>query len=198
MSPPRNDELPDLPTTMELLTPIMRTGLAWLFDTVQPDTAIATHHGVTLAGPPETNRTINFGPIGWQGWPVLVLEVQHVLYPPPGGENPVHNPLRDGEMDAFAALLVVLDVPWQHQWNGDGYISGSTSIARQPGPSLAAALQRYRARCPVHDSVFCGHADRHGGSNCSWLRDGTAALIVPDRPTYPAVSSATAQEGSSA
>lgn len=143
-------------------------GLAWLYDTVQPDTAILQHHGVPLAA--VGDRRLSFCPVGVNRLPVVVVEVVGVTYI--GNSLRPQNPLAAGELEELAALLR-RSVPVATTWNGHPATTGSISLARPAHPSLVAAVARYHARCPQHDSVFCSR------TGCSWYRDGNRTVIYP-------------------
>lgn len=143
-------------------------GLAWLYDTEQPDTAILQHHGVPLAA--VGNRRLRFCPVGFNQRPVVVVDVVHVTYI--GASLRPQNPLAAGELEALATM-VGRSVPVAKTWNGHPAVTGSIGLARPAHPSLVAAVARYHARCPQHHTVFCGH------TGCSWYRDGHLTVVYP-------------------
>jgi hypothetical protein len=143
-------------------------GLAWLYATVQPDTAILQHHGVPVAA--VGDRRLSFCPAGVNRLPVVVVDVIGVTYI--GDSLRPQNPLAAGELEALADLLG-RSVPVATTWNGHPAATGSIGLARPAHPSLVAAVARYHARCPQHDSVFCSR------TGCSWYRDGNRTVIYP-------------------
>jgi hypothetical protein len=143
-------------------------GLAWLYDTEQPDTAILQHHGVPL--PAVGNRRLSFCPVGFNRQPVVVVNVVTVTYIEDSLRP--HNPLAAGELEALAALIG-RSAPVSTTWNGHPAATGSIGLARPAHPSLVAAVTRYHARCPEHDSVFCSR------TGCGWYRDGHRTVIYP-------------------
>src|SRR5262249_43341049 len=83
---------------------VLAAGLAWLYQTTQPDGAIV-HHGPSL---PARQRTYTFHPSGPRGTPVVVVAVRRPQYEVRGTQRVLLNPLADTEMtevtDALAAL----------------------------------------------------------------------------------------------
>lgn len=155
-------------TGVDALQSAVEAGLAWLYDTVQPDTAILQHHGVPVAA--VGNRRLSFCPVGVNRLPVVVVDVVGVTYI--GDSLRPQNPLVAGELEALAALIG-RSVPVATMWNGHPAVTGSVGLARPAHPSLAAAVARYHARCPEHDSVFCSR------TGCSWYRNGHRTVIYP-------------------
>lgn len=144
---------------IEAHLPVLLSGLRWLYDTPQPDTAILHHHGQRL--PSVGNRHLDFTPVGWAGRVIIVLSVSHVDL---GERWPARNPLRTDELDQLADLLDGMGETVVHRWNGNPHISGSIALARRAHPTLDAAVRRYHAGCPDHGgSVFC---------RCSWYSTG--------------------------
>ena len=156
--------------TAPTLLDTLRAGLAWLYDTPQPDDAILQHHGVTA--PEFDNRRLRFIPTGWNGHVVIVLDVAHWTWLP-HGEGIASHTLADGELHRLAALLGSLDHKVAHSWNGtQGLVTGSLALARPAHPTLRAAVARYCAGCPEHGTVFCNE----------WYRAGHARIT---QPTWP-------------
>lgn len=164
MSTPVTDDL-------EKLRPTLEAGLAWLYDTEQPEDALLQHHGVAL--PAIGNRWLKFCPQGWAGRPVIVIDVAHVQWGSP--YEPPKNPLAHGELHQLASMIS--RSPIARTWNGHPGITGSIALARLAHPSLRAAVDRYRAHCPEHHSVFC--SQKYG---CHWYRNGNARVITPRDP----------------
>jgi hypothetical protein len=155
---------PRPPTAIAAHLPVLRSGLRWLYDTEQPPTAIAQHHGERLLS--VGNRSIKFVPCGWGGRVVIVLDVANVEYG--GNYEPPCNPLAHRELDNFKALLAEMGPTVAHAWNGHPAITGSVALSRPAHPTLIAAVDRYYAGCPDHGrSVFCG---------CGWFSRGNTTL----------------------
>lgn len=145
--------------------PVILSGLRWLYDTPQPDTAILQHHGQALAS--VGNRHLTFVPVGWAGRVVIVLNVTRIDV---GERWPARNPLRPDELDHLADLLDGMGETVLSRWNGHPHFNGSIALARRAHPTLAAAVQRYHAGCPAHGgSVFC---------RCPWYANGYATVTT--------------------
>jgi hypothetical protein len=157
--------------------PILAAGLAWLFDTVQPDGALTQHHGFTA--PEVDNRSYRFCPAGAAARTVVIVDVAHYEFHPSGyGATPV---LTKDEMTALVAAVEGLGQPVASTWNGAGCITGSVGLAAGPHPSLAAAVARYHAGCPDHGgSVFCGGFHN---PECTWGIEERRLLVRPEWPT---------------
>ena len=174
--PPR--ELPRIPELPEALAPAVAAGIWWLYTARQPDAAICTHHGITLHA---DRFGLQFCPQGYDGTPVVVLDVAEPQYRDEGPDRnrPVRvliNPLTAVEMEGLRHLLAALGHPAVGEWNGAGMESGSLRLGTLPTKTLTEACRRYLRGCPEHGSVFCGRDER----DCSWLRDGYAQLVRPD------------------
>lgn len=141
--------------------PVLLSGLRWLYDTEQPNNAILQHHGERLDS--LGNRHVTFCPAGNAGRVVIILHVTHVDV---GACWPARNPLRPGELDHLADLLTDIGETVVDRWNGHPHVTGSIALARPAHPSLQAAVQRYYAGCPTHNTVFC---------DCGWFRSGDDA-----------------------
>lgn len=158
---------------------ILTAGLAWLYDTEQPDGANLQHHGVRLAG--EDNRSFSFVPMG-TGYraPVVVVDVIKVEWIDngPNQHKTPANPLLPDELAELSATLTALGADVDHTWNGHPQITGSVGLKGPAHPSLLAAVANYRAGCQEHpvESVFC---------DCGWARVGRA-LVVPPAIAVPA------------
>ena len=74
----------------------VRSGLAWLYDTEQPERAILQHHGESLAS--QGNRSVRFIPSGWAGRVVIVVDVTKVEYGTDRRARGPLNPLAAGEL----------------------------------------------------------------------------------------------------
>ncbi|MEU0497974.1 hypothetical protein [Mycobacterium sp. NPDC006124] len=142
------------------------SGLAWLYETEQPEAAILQHHGDGLAS--HGNRSVRFIPVGWGGRVVIVVEVTKVDYRSDPGARGPRNPLAVDELDAFTALLADLGHAVVHRWNGHPAATGSLALAEPAHPSLRAAVARYHAGCPRHRSVLC---------RCGWYGEGYRHVI---------------------
>lgn len=154
---------------------VLAAGMAWLFDTEQPEDSVIQHHGSSRSA---GDRIYGFCPAGWEGRPVVFVQVAEPRYagPPPDGE--VANPLDvPGELESLEALLRDLGHPVVERWNGaPGSTTASFALEGQAHPSLLAAVSRYRAGCPVHGNPLCSQA------GCRWYRTGYALIVQPDWP----------------
>ncbi|WP_141564244.1 hypothetical protein [Mycolicibacterium palauense] len=144
----------------------LRSGLAWLYETEQPEAAILQHHGDGLAS--HGNRNMRFIPAGWGGRVVIVVDVTKVDYGTGRGARGPRNPLAVDELDAFTVLLADLGHAVVHRWNGHPAATGSLALAGPAHPSLRAAVTRYHAGCPRHRSVLC---------RCGWYSEGYRHVI---------------------
>lgn len=158
---------------LEQLRPTLEAGLVWLYDTEQPEDALVQHHGVAL--PAVGDRWLKFCPQGSAGRPTIVIDVACVQWG--GPYEPPKNPLAQGEPEQLASMIK--RSPIARTWNGHPGITGSIALTHPAHPSLLAAVDRYRVRCPEHGSVFC--ARTHG---CRWFRDGDAKVVAPRDPHY--------------
>ena len=156
-------------TGRQELDATLEIGLRWLYRTEQPAGAVLQHHGMPL--PATGNRKLRFCPAGANGRPVVVINVVNVEWGDPG-QGPA-NPLAAGELEALAAAIAHTGTPVAQTWNGHPGITGSVGLAHRAHPTLRAAVDRYRAGCPQHHTVFCS---RQG---CSWYRDGNAKARYP-------------------
>lgn len=149
-------------------------GLAWLYDTVQPEGAILQHHGAIMADN-DRRRTYRFIPQGWNNLPVVVADAHHrrdehgrVRFP--GG------PLTRQDRADLIQLVESLGAQVAHTWNNDAYATTSLGLLRPAHPTLLAAVARYRAGCPDHrhkdgsGDVFC---------RCGWYRRGLDLVVFP-------------------
>ena len=83
-------------------TALLAEGLRWLYDTVQPDTAIVHARGAATVIAP-ANRIIRWVPLGW-GWTAnVVLEVAHIDWGL--GMGPPLNPMPSSEAISLAVEL---------------------------------------------------------------------------------------------
>lgn len=174
------------PTAVDAATrAVLAAGLTWLYDTPQPDDAIANHHGYSVVVGERRYRFIGQG-INWG--PVVVVDVPDPQYEHRGHDRVVVNGL-DGpaEMRRVADALAEMGHRVASQWNGsEGCETGSLGLADRPHPTLTAALRRYHDGCPTHGGVFCP-------GECRWLRDGLDRAVQPTWPTLPAPAPATAR-----
>lgn len=140
---------------------VIAAGLAWLFDTTQPDGAIVSHHGVTVG---VGDRRYRFIPRGAEDRPVVVVDAVAVA----GQDVAVLEP---DELTELTGVLAELGHEVVDRWNGHPAGTGSLALAGAVQPSLLAALDRYHAGCPDHGgSVFC---------DCGWFRAGYRLLVMP-------------------
>lgn len=159
-----------MPISPELAA-ILDSGLAWLYDTEQPDSAHHQHHGVTLALPDE-NRLYGFCPTGDENLPVVWVEVAKPELQPYG---PPLNPLAPDELFDLAQELERRSYTVRTTWNGHPGTGGSVGLARPAHPTLIAAVECYRRGCTAHPdrSVFC---------DCEAWRAGFRRIVPPVRP----------------
>ena len=155
-------------TATPSLDSVLTTGLNWLYDTVQPDDAHTSHHGIVL-GLLAANRIYGFCPTGAKNLPVVVVDVakpEHRDYLPPA------NPLAPDELSDLAQELERRGFTVRTTWNGHPGITGSVGLTRPAHPTLVAAVQRYHRGCTVHPkrSVFC---------DCEAWRAGFARVVRP-------------------
>ena len=151
---------------------VLAAGLEWLYRTVQPEGAIQQHHGESVGY--DGSRYYGFCPSGALHLPVITVNAKGWGYAEDGS---LTGALGDGEMAANAAALTTLGVKIREQWNGDGCIHGSFGLVEPAHPSLLAAVARYRAYCPEHESPFCGSEQ-----GCTWYADGSRLIAGPERP----------------
>ncbi|MER7707174.1 hypothetical protein ABTX81_30275 [Kitasatospora sp. NPDC097605] len=148
---------------------LLTAGLAWLYDTEQPDGAILQHHGAHLGT--HGNRRYSVTPTGAVDLPVLVVDIADPDFD--FQRQAPRNVLAPGELAVLAAALTRLGAEVRTTWNGTG-ITGSVGLRRPAHPTLVAAVDRYRARCPTHHSVFCGREQA-----CTWYATGNALITRP-------------------
>lgn len=131
----------------------LAAGLAWLFDTAQPDDAIVQHHGHASAA--FGRRTYGFCPRGHTGHPVISVDVVDTRWLSDEGRWTAT--LYPGEVKQLAAVLTALGRHPVDTWNGHPAPTGSIELDDPIHPTLDAAVARYRAGCPDHpeQSVFC-------------------------------------------
>lgn len=159
----------------------LRAGLAWLFHTVQPDTAIMSHHGVM--SPVVGDRRYDFTPRGAHGRPVVVMNVAHPQWDRSGRDNVLTNGLLRGELDALELALRHLGYESYDTWNGaEGCETGSVGLAQLAHPSQLAVVANYNRGCPEHGgSVFC----RPAGNGCDWSTAERKLAVQPSWPVPP-------------
>lgn len=165
------------------LAHILDAGLGWLYDTVQPDDAHASHHGIVLHLP-EASRWYGFCPGGARHLPVVTVNVIKPDWIDNGFNRPMTlaNPLASDELPVLAEELRRRGFESFGIWNGHPGATGSVGLARPAHPSLAAAVQRYHRGCVVHPkrSVFC---------ECEAWRAGFARVVRPaPRPAVPSAA----------
>jgi hypothetical protein len=144
--------------------PVLAALLTWLTETVQPDTALCSHHGITT--PLVDGFRCQLAVHGYGGHPVLVVSKHE-------GATVF---LTAADVTRLTTLLTAAGVSCPSRWNGAGMDSGSWALALTPHPSLEAAWQRYRAWCPTHHQPFCADPPLE----CPWGPTGLAALVVPN------------------
>lgn len=139
--------------------PVLLLGLRWLYDTEQPDNAIARHDGqaAITAG----RRTLRFIPRGRVGFATIRVEIT--------SPTTDAKPLAAGELAVLADLLDDMGITVEHTWIEYPETSGCLALRRPAHPSLCEAVARYHQGCPVHR-----HQHRR---NCHWYTAGTAALV---------------------
>lgn len=158
-----------MPPLADPVKAAVRSLLAWLYDTVQPDGALVSHHGEVLA----VGNLIIGAAADSAGLPVIVVSVGKCRW---DGDDPdvLRNPLAGpAERDRYTALLGQLGHQVLDSWNWQpGACTGSLHLTRPAHPSLRAAQARYRAGCTEHPdkSVFC---------KCGWWVTGHQLLIKP-------------------
>jgi hypothetical protein len=156
----------------------LAAGIEWLYRTAQPEGAILTHHG---SGCPTVHeaRSYGFCPRGGADLPAITLNAKGWSYAPDGD---LIDGVMPGEMAATAEALAELGVQVRKQWNGEGCPSGGFGLTEPAHPSLIAAVNRYRAGCPVHGTVFCGwQGSTEAERNCTWYADGNHLVVQPKR-----------------
>lgn len=154
----------------QIFRDVLTAGLTWLYDTVQPDGAIITHHGTGhRAGP---RLRLGFVPMPD---PVIVINIADAQY----GEDldrTLKNPLTADEYTEVQILLAELGRPPIDRWNGAGCDSGSFRLTGPIHPTLAAAVEKYRAGCPVHPGPLCSW------DGCPWYPTGNKLIVNPSWP----------------
>lgn len=155
-----------------LASATIRVGLAWLYDTVQPDGVLDQHHG--------TGRTVadrHYGFVPDQAGCIVSMEItagQEIL----DRDHELTNPLEEWEIILLRQMIARYGQEVIGSWNGTGTGTVSLRLGHPAHPSLLAAVDKYRAGCPAHNnSVFCGREE-----GCTWFEDNHAGLI---RPTWP-------------
>ena len=161
-------------STARTLATILDTGLGWLYDTVHPDDAHVTHHGIVIRHP-AANRIYGFIPKSALNRPVVVVDVAKVEWID-NGPNDLKtpaNPLEPDEMKALAVELERRGFLVQGLWNGHPGITGSVGLDRPAHPTLLTAVQRYHHGCVIHPkrSVFC---------DCEHWRAEGARIVRPE------------------
>jgi hypothetical protein len=117
--------------------------------------------------------------------PVVTIDVARPQYGLPAFANrsanqQLLNPIERGELANLATAIEDLGYGFKSTWNGRSTITGSVGLHKPAHPTLIAAVDRYRAGCPAHDTVFCGRTE-----GCSWFADGLARVILPDWTATP-------------
>jgi hypothetical protein len=166
----------DQPAPEEII-PTLRSGLRWLYRSTQPDDAIVTHLGLYL--PALATRHFSFIPRGYHGHPVITVQVVEPRY---RDDAPPANPLAPGELEDLARVLADLGVEVDGTWNGHPGVNGSLRLAEPCHPTLADAVNRYRAGCQTHTKFYGGKAEGDVFCKCGWYATGHARLIKPSPP----------------
>lgn len=162
---------------VQTLTPSLASGISWLFDVVQPPTALVRPEGVAL--PVVAGRRLIFAPGGaGQGAAVIIQAAAGH----PGGD------LEDEEISQLAlAVEGIAGVAVRVETPTGAVRAARIQLSRSAHPSLLAALARFRSGCPVHHRPACGHT-RGAEAPCQWFARGARALIAPAEPVVlPAV-----------
>lgn len=157
-------------------TATIHRGLAWLYETVQPDDAIVFHLGPTSCV--VNHRHYGFIPSVINGLPVVTMclaeEHKHARIRI-GNEDRLAYPIHRAEVSAIQRAIET-EVTVQESWNGEGCETVSFRLSRPANPSLLAALKRYNDGCQqCNGTVFC-HDTSH-----TWHEDFNK-LVVPDWP----------------
>jgi hypothetical protein len=152
--------------------PLLLLGMRWLYDTEQPDIAIARSDGEAL--PSTGGRTLRFIPRGHPGGTVVCIESTV-----PAADS---RPVTPAELDAFAGLLEDLDVDIHRRWIKYPRASGCLALRAPAHPSLCAAVARYQRGCPVHH--------HRNLCTCTESVEGRAALISLAQLKHQALTAA--------
>jgi hypothetical protein len=169
-TPPNADEAP-CTTTAQLAE-----GPQWLYDTIQPSTAIVHARGAATVIA-AANRIIRWVPLGW-GWTAnVVLEVAHIDWGV--GMGPPLNPMLSSEAISLAVELHHIGVDIADIACTTRCLSAAIVLRRPAHPTLCAAARRYLQGCPSHHSRICGRPPARGGHDCRWLSDGQRAITWP-------------------
>lgn len=176
---PANGDVLDHPVQTRA---VLSAALTWLFHTVQPASALASHQGCTYA---VGDRTYRFSPSGTAArQPTLTVEVRHPRWDyttiPPRMRNPLD---WTEELPALSALLAEIGHPIT-TWSTAPPAVGAPHtvvliLAGAAHPTLRNAVRRYEAGCPRHGHT-CGTLP--SGPACTWMK-GIADLIAPTWPT---------------
>ncbi|MGH3556011.1 MAG: hypothetical protein ACRDTK_00560 [Mycobacterium sp.] len=154
---------------------VLRAGLDWLYNTVQPDTAIIDPRNTTTAA---GHRVINFMPLGWASKASVIVEVAHVAWGLGPGAGPL-NPMPPAELDQLATHVTASGTEVDEVRCAPRPLVGTITLTRDAHPTLRAAVARFNAGCPIHRSRRCWRAQHHGGRDCSWYNDGQRGVIWP-------------------
>lgn len=106
---------------------VLSAGLAWLYDTTQPDDAIPDHHGYGIR---VGDRRYRFIGEGANGLPVVVVSVAEPAYDKTHIDWPLLNPI-GGELEMEALASALTDLGWavREWWNGSAE-SGSVGLVQ--------------------------------------------------------------------
>lgn len=175
---------------------VLRTGLDWLYNTVQPDSAIIDpHNTASTVG----HRAIKFTPLGWAHKASVIIEVADVVWGLGPGAGPL-NPMPPAELDQLAAHITALGAPVKEVRCDPRPLVGTITLAQDAHPALRVAVARFNTGCPIHASRRCWLPCDHGGRDCSWYSIGQRGVIWPfttasPRPRSPALCPKAAANG---
>lgn len=159
---------------------VLAAGLAWLYDTEQPEGAILSHHGVSKAAGEHSFRFIGEAA---DGLPAIVVELVNPRYSYPGGDRHLDTPIGKVLPRQLAETIADLGHHVGDQWNWGNSTSGSLGLVGRAHPTLRGGLARYRSGCPEHRTVFCGGWQASPGQeDCTWMSTGRKLIVEPDWP----------------
>jgi hypothetical protein len=171
-------------TTAPLTRAALGAGLNWLYNTVQPDTAIVEHCGARL--PVAANRALRFLPVTNAGRPLVVLGV--------GVRRGSGTLIGPAELLDDAEVLDVVAELDAHRILTGGHrnhqLTATIPLARPAHESLLAAVARYAAGCPHHRTQVCEAPVSAHGQGCPWHANGHRMAIWPKNPGPEAITSA--------
>lgn len=161
---------------------VLRAGLHWLYQTVQPATAIINPRSAWVLVGPRT--VLRFVPSGWADRAGIIVEhLDQAATRAAGAELAVPVTLR--EVTDLTTRLRSLNVAVAETRCTGTAVVATIELAAAAEPTLHAAALRYLAGCPVHQSRRCDRSAEHGGRGCSWYPAGHRGAIEPVWPTSP-------------